>query len=304
MPSRTDLERQGDTRIHSNTAHTLTDKMSNPMDMLLNIIQEVTEQQTQDKEAEKKEKRNAYQRYYRARKAIEKIIAKAEEEKRYLEEERQLVLDTTLRLYKGDEEEDDDWHIGCDDDNCSCECAPSRECTHCKEDFTPSKEHARDTICAECVEKDVVQKYACATCSKTSTREHFNWHHETPYCDNCNSEVLYSGRCNCEMCMEAQENEDQYPSKEVMEDWTRRPCWVCREDVSCGNFKEDGRFYCEDHYEPDDDFADCECDRCHKRNDELCDVLGVDLCEDCNDALNRCEFTIVSKPFKKGVIVE
>ena len=43
----------------------------------------------------------------------------------------------------------------------------------------------------------------------------------------------------------------EYPTKEQQEDLTSRCCWVCREWVSCGNFKEDGLFYCEDHYEED-----------------------------------------------------
>ena len=49
-------------------------------------------------ELSKQQKKNAYQRAYRLRKQIERL----EEEKRQLERERELVLDTILELYKPD----------------------------------------------------------------------------------------------------------------------------------------------------------------------------------------------------------
>jgi hypothetical protein len=52
---------------------------------------------------------------------------------------------------------------------------------------------------------------------------------------------------------DASQDDGEYPSKEEMEDWTRRPCYVCREEVSCGNFDNEGKFYCEDHYEGSED---------------------------------------------------
>jgi hypothetical protein len=51
---------------------------------------------------------------------------------------------------------------------------------------------------------------------------------------------------------EEETHPDHYPTRTEQEDWTRRCCWVCREWVSCGNFKEDDRFYCETHSDEED----------------------------------------------------
>jgi hypothetical protein len=99
---------------------------------------------------------------------------------------------------------------------------------------------------------------SCANCDCDLTHAHIyiirRGEEEQTWCSEC--------WCDNEEEMRAEgwlddEDEEPYPTRQEMADWTRKPCWECwqsgdRTGVSCGNFAEDDRFYCEEHDHTED----------------------------------------------------
>jgi len=62
------------------------------------------------------------------------------------------------------------------------------------------------------------KKMECQGCGEIFSYENLNKHNGIEYCDECNGEFICSGRCDCEMCKDFMQNEEDEKTEDEKRD--------------------------------------------------------------------------------------